>query len=178
LSAEAFALLPQVLDALASAPWWQCSTGQLTERIQILARAENQVVSAQVTAAGEGLSRGLPALVGCKNGGAWLRGLVPLTPGAATQRSALAQELPAADLAPTREAFAAGSMAVGHASVVSRTMAALDAVPEVDGMTWADAQRLLVDCAQRLDPAQLGRAGLHLKVNDALQIAKRRVGWN
>jgi hypothetical protein len=160
---EALALLPQVVAALASAPWWQCSTDELTQWITVLGRAENQIVSAQVTALGEGMSRGLPALAGSRTGGAWLRGLVPLTPGAATQRSMLAQELPATDLAPTREAFAAGAIAVGHAGVVSRTMTALNSVPEVDGLTWADAQRLLVDSAQHVDPAQLGRAALHLR---------------
>ena len=67
------------------------------------------------------------------------------------------------DLAPTRNAFSAGSVAVGHASAVSRTMSELDRIPEVDAETWGEAQRLLVAEAERVDPAQLGRAGLHLR---------------
>src|SRR6266576_3279582 len=158
---EAFALLPAVLDALAAAPWWQCSTGQLTERIQVLGRVENRVAAVQVAAVGEGVSRGLHTLSGSRTGGAWLRGLVPVAPDVAHQRAALAVELPAPELAPVREALAAGDLAPGHAAAVCRTLRALDKVPEVDAVTWGEAQRLLVAEAGRVDPVQLGRAGRH-----------------
>src|SRR3954453_18655709 len=114
---EAFDLLPAVLDALTSAPWWQCSSEQLAERIQVLARAENRVAATQVAAVGEGVSRGLHTLAGSKTGAAWLRGLVPVAPFVAHQRGALAVELPAAEVGPVREAFAAGALSVGHAAV-------------------------------------------------------------
>ena len=116
-----------------------------------------------VAATGEGISRGLPVQAGAKSGGAWLRGLVPLTVQAATARACLGVELKAPDLAPTQTAFAAGDMSVGHAGVISRTMSALDKVSEVDGHTWAEAQHLLVAEATRIDPAQLGRAGQRLQ---------------
>src|SRR4029077_20829620 len=108
------------------------------------ARAENRVAAVQVAAVGEGISRGLPARSGCKGGGAWLRGLVPVAPYVAHQRAALAVELPAEELAPTREAFAAGAIAAGYAAAVCRTLRSLDRFPEVDGVTWGEAQRLLV----------------------------------
>jgi hypothetical protein len=159
---EAFDLFPAVLDALAAAPWWRCSSEELTERIQVLARAENRVAAAQVAAVGEGVSRGLHTLSGSKTGGAWLRGLVPVAPYVAHQRAGLAVELGAEELAPTRGAFAAGDLAAGHAAAVTRTLRALDRVPEIDARTWGEAQRLLVAEAERVDPVQLGRAGLHL----------------
>jgi Domain of unknown function (DUF222) len=159
---EAFSLLPAVLDALTSAPWWQCSSEQLAERIQVLARAENRVASAQVAAVGEGVSRGLHTLSGSKTGAAWLRGLVPVAPHVAFQRGGLAVELPAEAMAPVREAFAAGALSVGHAAVVTRTLGALDRVWSIDSATWSDAQALLVAESERVDPAQLGRAGTHL----------------
>jgi hypothetical protein len=150
-------------DALADAPFWQLSSDQVAEFVRRMQRIENRAVATQVTVVGEGISRGLPALAGCKTGKAWLRGLVPVTPYVAWQRAALAEDLPGADLAPTREAFRVGSLAAGHASAVSRTMSELDRIPEVDPATWAEAQRLLVAESERVDPVQLGRAGLHLR---------------
>jgi Domain of unknown function (DUF222) len=85
-----------------------------------------------------------------------------VAPFVAHQRGVLAVELPAAEMAPVREALAAGALAVGHAAVVTRTMRSLDRVPEIDASTWADAQRLLVEESERVDPVQLGRAGAHL----------------
>jgi hypothetical protein len=120
------------------------------------------VAAVQVAAVGEGVSRGLHTVSGHKSGGAWLRGLVPVAPYVAHPRGVLAQELPAAELAPTREGFAAGDLAAGHAAAVCRSMRALDRVAEVDAETWGEAQRLLVGEAGRVDPVQLGRAGLHL----------------
>jgi hypothetical protein len=171
---EAFDLLPAVLDALTSAPWWQCSSEQLAERIQVLARAENRVVAAQVAAVGEGVSRGLHTLSGAKTGGAWLRGLVPVAPHVAYQRGALAVELPAQEMAPVREAFAAGSLSVGHAAVVTRTLGALDRTWSIDPATRSEAQALLVAESVRLDPMQLGRAGAHLVRR---WIRRARIGW-
>ena len=123
-------------DALADAPLWQLSPDQVAELVRRMQRLENRAVATQVAAVGEGMSRGLPALAGCKTGKAWLRGLVPVTPYVAWQRAALAEELAGVDLAPTRNAFSAGSVAVGHASAVSRTMSELDRIPEVDAETW------------------------------------------
>jgi hypothetical protein len=154
--------LDAVLDGLVEAPLWRLSSEQVGEFVRRLARAENRMASAQVAAVGEGVSRGLHTLAGSKTGGAWLRGLVPVAPFVAHQRVALALELPAAEMAPAREAFAAGSLAVGHAAVVTRTMRSLDRVPEIDRTTWVEAQRLLVEESERVDPVQLGRAGTHL----------------
>src|SRR5690349_7216830 len=160
---RAWALLPAVVAAVVGSPWWRAGEDVLLERIRVLARVENQVGAAQVGAVREGLSRGLHTQAGCKSGGAWLRGLVPLTPYAATQRAVLAQQLAGEDLAPTERAFTCGAISVGHAGAITRTMTALDAVPEVDATTWAEAQQVMVGEAGRLDPAQLGRLGLHLR---------------
>jgi hypothetical protein len=100
---------------------------------------------------------------GCKTASAWLRGLVPVTPGAAKTRALLASELARPDMVPTKEALTSGAIGVGQAGAVTRTMLALDAVPEVDPTTWAEAQRLLVDEGGRLDPGQLARAGKRLR---------------
>jgi Domain of unknown function (DUF222) len=154
--------LDSVLDGLVEAPLWTLSSDQVVEFVRRLARAENRVAAAQVAALGEGVSRGLHALSGAKTGGAWLRGLVPVAPFVAHQRGVLAVELPAEEMAPVREAFAAGVLAVGHAAVVTKTMRSLDRVGEIDASTWRDAQALLVEESQRVDPMQLGRAGAHL----------------
>jgi Domain of unknown function (DUF222) len=154
--------LDAALDSLVGAPLWRLSSGQVGEFVTRLARAENRVAAAQVGAVGEGVSRGLHTLSGSKTGGAWLRGLVPVAPYVAHQRAMLAQELPAEELTPTRDAFASGAIAAGHAAAVTKAMRALDRVVEVDAATWGEAQRLLVAEAGRVDPVQLGRAGTHL----------------
>ncbi|MFL6098832.1 MAG: hypothetical protein ACJ71T_02635, partial [Actinomycetales bacterium] len=104
---QAMAALPVVLEALGDAPWWQYAEPDLIERIQLLGRVENQVVAAQVAAVGEAVKRGVLVGSGFRSGGAWLRGLVPLTPQAAAQRAQLAEELARPDLAPTKDAFTA-----------------------------------------------------------------------
>ena len=105
---EAFAALPVVLAAIADTPWWRLAVADLRDRVRLLGRAENQVAAAQVAAVGEALGRGVLVGTGFTSGGAWLRGLVPLTPQAASQRAHLAAELGRADLAPTRAALTSG----------------------------------------------------------------------
>jgi Domain of unknown function (DUF222) len=161
---QAFALLRRSLDALTSARWWQSTAAQLGESIELLHTAESQVAAAQVAVLSEAASRGLPGEAGAKNPAAWLRALVPVTPAYAAARARLAEALPAAELSPTREAFAAGQISPSHAGVLVRTMAAIDALPvPVDDATTAEAQGLLLDAAARLDPAQLGKAGLAVR---------------
>jgi hypothetical protein len=165
---EAFALLPAVLDALTSAPWWQLSGPDLAAWIVALHACESRVSAAGTFALGEAISRGLPSEDGAKTGGAWFRGLVPVTTQAAKARAALAEALgtdgaPVVELAPTRAAFAAGAVSAGHAGVVVRTLSALDGVPDVDEVTRGEAQQLLLAEAGRIDPAQLGRAGMRLR---------------
>jgi Domain of unknown function (DUF222) len=167
---EAFAALPAALDVLTSVPWWQLSDEQVTQAVVDFQRWESQVAAAQAGAVGEAINRGLPAEAGAKTPAVWLRGLTPVTPQAAKARTSLAAALhpraglgepdPGQDLAPTREAFAAGTISPGHAAVVVRTMGALDDLPESLGdKTRREVQDLLVDTATRIDPAQLGRAG-------------------
>jgi hypothetical protein len=164
LSVEAaWALLPRVLAAIGGTPWWQIGEAEIPERIQLLGRAENQVVAAQVSGLGEAFARGLPIGSGFKSGGSWLRGLVALTPAAAVQRAKLAEELTREDLAPTRAAFTAGEIGVGPAAAITRTMTELVAIPAVDATTWAEAQHLLLGHAKQLDARQLGRLGAHLR---------------
>jgi hypothetical protein len=160
---EAWRLLPAVLAGMAGTQWWRLSEAEVTARAGLLGRSENQVVATQVAAVGEAVQRGMHTRAGHKTGGAWLRGIVPLTPHAAHQRGALAQELPATELALTRQAFQSGAIAAGHAAAITRTMADLDRVPDIEPATWADAQGLLVEEARRVDPAQLGKAAAHLR---------------
>lgn len=160
---QALAALPVVLDTIVGGEPWQVPERELGDRARLLWQVENQVVAQQVAIVGEALTRGVVAKAGHKTGGAWLRGLVPLTPHAAHQRGALAAELPAAELAPTRMAFESGRIAAGHAATITRTMAELDRIPDVDGVTWGEAQALLVEEAHRVDPAQLGKAGAYLR---------------
>jgi hypothetical protein len=94
--------------------------------------------------------------------------MLPITPSVAKARSVLAEAFgtlakPAVEFAPTREAFAAGDISVGHASVVVRTMDAVDAIPGIDAETAGEAQALLLETADVVDPAQLGRAGQRLR---------------
>jgi Domain of unknown function (DUF222) len=70
-----------------------------------------------------------------------------------------------ADLGPTRAAFDRGELSAAQAGVLVRTSAAIDAIPGetpgspgVDPVTKAEALALLVDFADRLDVAQLGKA--------------------
>ncbi len=171
---SALAALGAALDALSSAPWWRVPSGELGGAIGLLHRAESRVAAAQVAALAEAVGRGVPAADGAKSAATWLRGLVPVTPQHASARAALAEALhptgPAAaedgsDLRPTREAFAAGDISVGHAGAVARTVTALDALPIVlDERTRGEVQELLLETAQRVDPAQLSRAGLRVRL--------------
>jgi len=88
---------------------------------------------------------------------------VPLTVQAAAQRAQLAEELPRPDLTPTREAFTAGEIGVGQTAAVTRTMCALDQIPDVDPTTWDEAQHLMLGEAARLDAGQLGKVGVALR---------------
>ncbi|MFL6100544.1 MAG: DUF222 domain-containing protein, partial [Actinomycetales bacterium] len=135
----------------------------LIERIQLLGRVENQVVAAQVAAVGEAVKRGVLVGSGHRSGGAWLRAQVPLTVQAAAQRAQLAEQLPRPELAPTREAFGSGELNVGQAGAITRTMCALNQIPDVDPTTWDEAQHLMLGEATRLDAGQLGKVGVALR---------------
>jgi Domain of unknown function (DUF222) len=160
---QAWAALPVVFGLVADTPWWRYAEADLRDRIRLLGRAENQVVAAQVAAVGEALTRGVLVGTGYRSGGAWLRGLVALTPQAASQRVHLAEELTREDLAPTKAGFSTGEVGVGQAVAVTRTLCALDSVPDVDATTWSEAQVLLLSEARRLDARQLGQLGVHLR---------------
>ncbi len=156
--------LSAALDVLTSGPWWQVGDAGLGEAVVVLHRVEARVAAAQVGALAEAGARGLPAAAGARDVAGWLRALVPVTPGQAWARAGLAQALPSAGLAATREAFAAGEVSVGHAGVVARTMTAVAAIPgPVDERTCDQAQEVMLAAAARLDPAQLGKAGLRLR---------------
>jgi hypothetical protein len=165
---EAFVLLPLVLDCVTSAAWWQRSDAQLADAAGVFHRAESRLVAAQVAVLGEAMERGLPEQDGAKDGGVWLRGLVPVTASVACARAGLAEAFgtaakPTPEHAPTREAFAAGAISPGHAGVIVRTMDALDKIPEVDPKTRAEVQELLLGAAGQVDPAQLGKAGARVR---------------
>src|SRR5580765_4576708 len=142
---DALALLPRVLDALTGADWWRRSDGELAECVRLFARGESRCAAAGVAVLAEASGRGLPAAAGAKDGAGWFRGLVPVTPAAARARAGLAAAFgtaanPNSDLAPTREAFAAGDISVGHAGVVVRTVDAVAGMPAVDGQTCSEGQ--------------------------------------
>jgi len=165
---DAVALFPRVMDVLTGAEWWRRSDGELADFVRLFARGESQCAAAGVAVLGEAQSRGLPAAVGAKDGAGWFRGLVPVTPRVARARAGLAEAFgPEAarnpDLAPTRVAFAAGDISVGHAGVIVRTVDAVEAIPDVDPQTRTEGQALLLATAGEVDPAQLGRAGLRLR---------------
>jgi hypothetical protein len=163
----ALAALAVALDDLCTAAWWQIASSDLAGIIGLLHRAESRVAAAQVAVLGEAVARGVPAADGAKSPASWLRGLVPVTPQHASARAALAEALhgPHSSLAPTRAAFGAGDISVAHAGVVARTVTALDALPIVpDETTRGEVQELLLQTATRVDPAQLSRAGLRVRL--------------
>ncbi|MFL6098831.1 MAG: DUF222 domain-containing protein, partial [Actinomycetales bacterium] len=160
---QALAALPVVMKMVSALPWWQYAEPDLTQRVQLLGRVENQVVAAQVAAVGEAVTRGVLVGSGFRSGGAWLRAQVPLTVQAAAQRAQLAEQLARPDLAPTREAFTAGDIGVGQTAAVTRTMCALDQIPDVDTTTWDEAQHLMLAEAARLDAGQLAKVGVALR---------------
>jgi Domain of unknown function (DUF222) len=162
---QVLAELEAALDKVADLPLWQLAGRELGPLAQGLAKVEARTSALQVKVVAEAVSRGVPAEVGAKNGGRWLRGLVPFTPGQSAARAGLAEDLSDAELVPTAAAFAAGQMTVGHAAVITRTVAALRSLPvPVDSRTRCDAQALLVREARRLDPAQLGKAAMRLRL--------------
>jgi hypothetical protein len=168
VASEAFAALAAALDGVAGVEWWRWSEPELAEAVAAVHRAESRCAAAGVAVLAEAVGRGMPLSCGHKDGARWLRSQVPVTPSVAKARSVLAEAFgtaakPCADLAPTREAFAAGEISVGHASVVVRTMEAVEAIPGIDPQTAGEAQALLVETAQVVDPAQLGRAGQRLR---------------
>jgi hypothetical protein len=165
---DALALLPRVLDALTGAEWWRCSDAELADLVRVLARAESRCAAAGVAVLAEASGRGLPVQGGAKDGAGWFRGLVPVTPALARARAGLAAAFgtaaaPNGEHAATTAAFAAGEISAGHAGVVVRTVDAVAAMPEVDPVTRAEGQALLLATAGQVDPAQLGRAGLALR---------------
>ena len=142
--------------------------GRYKDSADLFARAESRCAAAGVLVLAEAAGRGLHVAAGAKDGAGWFRGLVPVTPAQARARAALAEAFgtaakPNAELAPTAVAFAAGEISVGHAGVVVRTVEAVQDIPEVDEVTRAEGQALLLDTALEVDPAQLGRAGLRLR---------------
>ena len=157
-----------MLDRARGIPWWRQTDADLGRAIAAFHRAESCCAAAGVAALGEAIGRGLPAAEGARGGGEWFRGLVPVQPRAAKARSDLAEAFgsaakPNPELAPTSAAFAAGEISVGHAGVMLRTMDAVDDLADVDEVTRAEGQALMLEAAAVVDPAQLGRAGLRLR---------------
>lgn len=173
---QALADVATALDDLTGDPWWALSEAEVAAAVVELHRLESRVAAAQVGALGEVIDRGLPIGAGAPAAGAWLRGLVPVTPSQAKARAALAAALPRTrrtpiegepdhDLTPTRAAFDAGAITPAQTGVLVRTSAAIDAVPADDGRpggvdaeTRREALGVLLDFADRLDVAQLGKA--------------------
>jgi hypothetical protein len=165
---EAFAGLAAALAGLAEVEWWRLSDAELAAAAVFMHGCESRVAAAATFAVGEVIGRGLPVAAGARTGGQWLRGLVPIAPGAARARADLAEAFgpeaePNPDLVATRAAFAAGAVSAGHAGVVARTVSALVGLPGVDAQTLAEGEALLLEVAGEVDPGQLGRAGLRMR---------------
>ena len=90
--AAALTSLHAALDVLTSGRWWALSEAELAAAVVELHRLESRVAAAQVGALAEAIERGLPAARGAAHAGAWLRGLVPVTPAQARARAELAAD--------------------------------------------------------------------------------------
>jgi Domain of unknown function (DUF222) len=168
VAGEAFDVLAAALDGVAGVEWWRLSEAELGRAAALLHRAESRCAAGGVAVLAEAVERGAPISCGQKDGARWYRALVPVTPSVAKGRSVLAAAFgtlakPAVGLAPTRESLAAGDISVGHATVIVRTMEAVEAIPGIDVETTGEAQALMVETAEMVDPAQLGRAGQRLR---------------
>jgi hypothetical protein len=85
----------------------------------------------------------------------WLRHRCKLTGGAAAERVAMARHL--AELPQTAAAFGRGELGYEHARVITR------AAESIGDEAMKDAEHILVEAAERLDPQQLQIAADHLK---------------
>lgn len=174
--AQAVGAVSAALDVLVGAGAWQVSDAEvagLVVQLEVLAR---RVQAVQLGVVAEGISRGLPLASGAGTGasapGRWLRSLVAITPGDAARRAGLAQALFSGpghqELAPTRQALAAGAIGTAHAGHIVTALAQLEppATPQglIDEGTRAEAQSLLLGFAagsdqhHALDPAQVAKA--------------------
>ncbi|HEY8679485.1 MAG TPA: DUF222 domain-containing protein [Candidatus Dormibacteraeota bacterium] len=85
----------------------------------------------------------------------WLRHRCKLTGAAAAERVAMARHL--AELPQTAAAFGRGELGYEHARVITR------AAESIGDEAMKDAEHILVEAAERLDPQQLQIAADHLK---------------
>jgi len=150
----------QALDQAADAALWALSDEQLTGAL-----VEHERLSARLAATGLALTReadgrGLAARAGAPSTAALLRGRLLLRPAEAKARVDLAYALER-HLTGTAAALAAGTLSAEHARVIARTLTRLPA--GLDPQVRADAEAALLEQAGWLDPAQLARAGRHLR---------------
>ena len=187
---EVLASVRAQLDSLAAlAPWQLLDTDIATMVVQAEALSR-RLAGVQLAVIAEGIGRGLPFATGSGTGqgapAAWVRSLVPVTPGQASGRARLAQALFAGaatgptgralalTLEPTRDAVLAGTISTGHARAIAAAMTTLSppATPDgvIDQVTLTGAQQMLLsyatgtsapdgsDLTAALDPRQLNKA--------------------
>ena len=149
------ASLHSAIDECAAEPVGQFSDAALAEDLLELRRAADRL-EAEFARRLERFDRKRGfAAEGAISTASWLRHRCGLSGAAASERVAIARHL--AQLPLTAEALARGEIGYDHARVITRT------AESVGDETMRGAEHILVDAAQRLDPARLQVAADHLR---------------
>ena len=146
--------LDRTVHDVADVPTWMVSAGQIPATVQAIARAETQLAAARLALIREAEAQGVPADAGNSVAG-WLRGLLNADPHSANEDARLAAACNDPDSS-TMTALATGTISVGHARVITRTLQQLQAA-RVDVEQIARAEHMLLEQAATFDPLLLSR---------------------
>jgi hypothetical protein len=144
------------LAQVAEAPLWSLGSAELLDLVEEAGAVVAAAQAVLMHAVREADARHALTAEGASSSVAWLRARLRLAPSEAAGYVKTARAM--RDLDTTAAACAAGRIGLGHAGVISRTIAELPA----DAALRSDVERDLVAHAQTFDPIQLSRIGRRL----------------
>jgi Domain of unknown function (DUF222)/HNH endonuclease len=145
---------------VAAVPTWMLSAREIPSAVQAIAQAETRLAAARLALIREGVNQGVPGDTG-HTPAAWLRALLNTDPRTANEDARVAAALADAD-SPVAAALAAGSISMGHARVITRTVAQLRSA-KVASAQLAKAEQLLLEHAVVFDPLLLSRLARNVR---------------
>jgi hypothetical protein len=152
--------LQHALVEQAALPLWTLSDPETLELRRVWQEVLGQVESGRLATTREIDRRGAAMAAGAANTLAWLKAACRVHPGEAKEEVALAAALDR-DLPATAPALAAGQISRRAAAVVAATTEKIARTTPADVVRQAEA--LLVEHAQALDPHTLERVARHLR---------------
>ena len=153
---ESLALVRDAVSALQSEDLHGVDSGSLLTDVADMRRLVDQVEGEWLRRVGEVHGRGAAQVVGAGSTKAFLRGTCLVSPAEASKAVDTATAL-RTTCAATAEAVAGGVVGIGQAQVIAKVITDLpSALPED---TRLDGERVLLEHAAALNPAELARAG-------------------